>query len=382
MEATAAGILDAGVILALAALAGFLARKLGLPAILGYLAVGLIVSPFTPGYVANRQQLEVLADVGVVLLLFEVGVEIDPIRLGRDQRRLLMVVPIQIAVTTAMSYGALTLAGVAGPGALLVGIAVAMSSSVVVVNITRSRRRTTSPQTNAALLTWSVIQDLVGTAISLVALAALGFSGSPTWLTLLRMVIFVVGALAVAWLVPRLLRHVLGQSDIFLVTSVAGALLIAGAGARFLGIPLALAAFVGGLVIAESPEATAVRRALLPFRDLFAVMFFVALGTLIDPAALRDALPWIGIILALVFFTKVASVVLLAPLAVPATVNRLQLGAGLGQVGEFSFVLGSLSLTHGAVTGSLFTALLSAVVVTVAASSTLVGLGRRSPPPG
>jgi CPA2 family monovalent cation:H+ antiporter-2 len=130
-------------------------------------------------------------------------------------------------------------------------------------------------------------------------------------------------------------------------------------------------------VIAESPEATAARAALLPFRDLFAVMFFVALGTLIDPAALRDALPWIGLIVALVVVTKVGSIALLARFAVPKAVNRLQLGAGLGQVGEFSFVLGSLGVTHDVIPSSVFTALLSTVVITVAASSTLVRLVRQ-----
>ena len=99
MDRTAPAILELGLLLFLAALAGRGARALGLPAVIGYLLVGVLVSPFTPGYVANHEQLSILADVGVVLLLFEVGIEINPLRLAREGRRLLLLTPIQVAVT-------------------------------------------------------------------------------------------------------------------------------------------------------------------------------------------------------------------------------------------------------------------------------------------
>ncbi len=98
MDHTAPAIFELGLLLLLAALAGKAARGLGLPAVVGYLAVGLLVSPFTPGYVANREQLAILADIGVVLLLFEVGIEINPIHLAR-QSRLLVLAPIQVFLT-------------------------------------------------------------------------------------------------------------------------------------------------------------------------------------------------------------------------------------------------------------------------------------------
>ena len=96
-------MLELGLLLLLAALAGSAARRVGLPAVIGYLLVGVVVSPFTPGYVANRDQLSVLADVGVVLLLFEVGIEINPLRLARERRRLPMSAPLQVAVTWIVS---------------------------------------------------------------------------------------------------------------------------------------------------------------------------------------------------------------------------------------------------------------------------------------
>src|SRR6478672_10584273 len=142
MEHTAGPILEIGVLLLAAVLAGWVARRIGLPAVVGYLALGIVVSPFTPGYVADREQLQLLADLGVVLLLFEVGIEVDLARIRREQRGLLLAAPVQVLITTAAA-GAIALAsGIALASALVVGLCVALSSSVVIVNITRSRRRT------------------------------------------------------------------------------------------------------------------------------------------------------------------------------------------------------------------------------------------------
>src|SRR6266852_1219713 len=141
MDRTAPAIFELGFLLLLAAIAGRLARRLSLPAVVGYLAVGVLVSPFTPGYVANREQLSVLADVGVVLLLFEVGIEINPIHLAR-QRRLLLPAPAQVFITWGVAAVVCALLGMSPAGSAMVGLSIAMSSSVVVVNITRSVRRT------------------------------------------------------------------------------------------------------------------------------------------------------------------------------------------------------------------------------------------------
>ncbi len=136
-------------------------------------------------------------------------------------------------------------------------------------------------------------------------------------------------------------------------------------------MPLALAAFVGGLAITESPTAAEARRRLLPFRDLFAVLFFVAIGTLVDPGDLLVGLPMLGVFLVLIVVAKSGVAYGLARLArLPA--RPLQLAVGLGQMGEFGFVLGSALVTAGAITGSDYVALLAAVVVSIAASAILV----------
>ena len=374
---SAPAVMEIGILLLSAVAAGWLARRLGLPAVLGYLVVGLIVSPFTPGYVADRHQLEVLADIGVVLLLFEVGIEIDPVRLVRNRSGVLWTAPVQVLVTSLVVGGGALVFGIGPSGAALVGLSVALSSSVVVVNITRSKRRTTNRATEEALLSWSVLQDMAGVALALLLLAFLGLSSLPPVEAAGAMVAYVVLVVVAAWFVPRLLRALHAEHDLFLMLSVGSGLALAGLGARYFGVPLALAAFVSGLAIGESPAAAEARRRILPFRDLFAVLFFVLLGSLIDPAGLGPALPWIAFLIAGVTIAKALPSMLLSRLARLPDVRHWQLGIGLGQVGEFSFVLASIMLTRNLIPPELFTALLATVVLTIGASAVLVRLGQR-----
>jgi CPA2 family monovalent cation:H+ antiporter-2 len=371
VEHTAPAVLELGLLLLLAALTGKLARRLGLPAVLGYLLVGAAVSPFTPGYVANRDQLAVLADVGVVLLLFEVGIEINPLRLARERRRLLLLSPLQVFITWGVSAAACIALGMSRGGAAIVGLSIAMSSSVVVVNITRSRRRTTDPATDDELLGWSLIQDLVGVGSALVLFTVLGLGGRSGFAAVASVVAFGAIAAAAAFLLPWLLRRLQAEHDLFLLASVASGLVLAGLGSRFFGVPLALAAFIAGLAITESPVAAEARQRLLPFRDLFAVMFFVALGTVIDPKSIGGALPWLLLFLGLVIIVKVLVIWALAKLG-GLTGRKLQLAVGLGQVGEFSYVLGALALSASLITKQVSAGLIGAVVVSIAASSVLV----------
>jgi CPA2 family monovalent cation:H+ antiporter-2 len=373
MDHTAGPILEIGLVLLGAVVAGWLARRLGLPAVVGYLALGVIVSPFTPGYVADREQLQLLADLGVVLLLFEVGIEVDLLRIRSEQRGLILAGPVQAVVTTLISAVALLAAGLEPVPAALIGLSIALSSSVVIVNITRSRRRTTDRVTEQALLGWSALQDSTGVAIAAVLLALLGTSGRPLGEAVAGIAAFLVLALAVARLLPIVLRGLRSEHDLFLIVSVASGLALAGVGSAVFGVPLALAAFVGGLAVTESPEAAEARRRLLPFRDLFAVLFFVAIGTLIQPDALGRGLGWLALFLGLIVGAKVAVVYLLARLThLPA--RPLQLAIGLGQIGEFSFVLGSAAVAAEAITNEAYVALVAAVALSIAASAVIVRL--------
>ncbi len=373
---TAPAIFELGLMLLFAVAAGWSARRVRLPAVLGYLLVGFVVSPFTPGYVADRHQLQLLADVGVVLLLFEVGIEINPFRLGGAQRGVLWAAPAQVLLTTLLTGAGAMGLGLSLAAASLIGLSVAMSSSVVVVNITRSRRRATNPATDAALLNWSVLQDMTGVILALLLLAAFGLASGPPLQAAALILAYLALTLVAAWLLPRALKRLHHEHDLFLILSVAVGLALAGIGAKAFGVPLALAAFVAGLAVGESPAAAEARRRILPFRDLFAVLFFVSLGTLLDPAAVPAALPWLALLLGALLIGKLVPVLIFSRLACLRDVSTWRLAVGLGQVGEFSFVLASIVLARGLIADHLFAGILVAVVITIAFSTIAVRLGR------
>jgi len=380
--ADAIPILEIGVILLGAALVGFGFRKLGLPAVVGYLLVGPLVGPFTPGYVADRHQIQVLADVGVVLLLFEVGIELDLRALRREPLGILVAVPAQVAFVTVAGTAAFVTLGSGALGAVTLGLAVALSSSIVVVNITRSRKRTADEITARALLVWSVLQDvvtLVAATILTVLLSPGDASAAP--IAFGKAVLFVGFAAAVQDLVvPRLLRAVRTEQDTFLIVAVSAALATAGIGAAVFGVPLALGAFVSGLFLSIRAEAQEARREVLPFRDLFAVLFFVAIGTLVDPAAILREPMWLALILGLVALKVIAVWFFAWIFRVPA--RRPQLGVGLGQIGEFSFVVLGLGSAAGVVSAGQFSAALGAAAITIAASAVGARLFPRGAPQG
>ena len=381
MELTAPIIAELGGLLLAAAAAGWIARRVGLPAVVGYLIVGISVSPFTPGFVAHREQLHVLADIGVILLLFEVGIEIDVMRLRREQRGLFVAAPLQTLLTTAIGAVAVLLAGLSLAAAVLIGLCIALSSSVVIVNITKSSRRRTDRATEHGLLGWSVLQDLTGVLVAAGVIAALGVSSSSPVVALAGIAAFVALAVATAWILPRVLGLMSSEHDLFLIVSVASGLAIAGAGGVFFGVPMALAAFVAGLTISESHAADEARRRLLPFRDLFAVLFFVSIGSLIDPDELGRGLGWLAMLLGVLVVGKVLVAYVLARLTRLAA-RPLQLAIGLAQVGEFSFVLASVGLAAGVIERPLYAAMLSAVAITIAVSTIAVRyVGPRQPVP-
>jgi CPA2 family monovalent cation:H+ antiporter-2 len=368
---TAPLVLDVGVVLLAAATMGFGARKVGLPSVVGYLITGLLVSPFTPGYVADYDQLALLADIGVVLLLFEVGIEIDLRRISKEQKALLWGVPAQVAIGMAIGTPVFLFLDISLLGALLLSLSIAMSSSVVIVNITRSRRRKTDTDTEEALLGWAVMQDVTGVTVAAIVLAVFGTSDRSLPLALGGIVGFVAVAYLAAKLIPIILRLVRWEKDLFLIFSVAIGLTLAALGTVVFGIPMALAGFVAGLSINKSRDTDDVRKAILPFRDLFAVLFFVIIGSLIEPALFSKALPFALVIVAIVIIGKSVPVVLLAKLG-KLKANPFQMGAGVGQVGEFSFVLGSIAYSQGAIDRAQFVGVLMAVVISIIASVLLV----------
>jgi CPA2 family monovalent cation:H+ antiporter-2 len=370
---TAPLVLNIGVVLGAAATMGFAARKLGLPSVIGYLATGLLVSPFTPGFVADNNQLALLADIGIVLLLFEVGIELDLRKIGREQKALLWNVPMQMGFGVLVGTPIFLWLGVPIFGALLLSLSVAMSSSVVIVNITRSPRRRTDTSTEEALLGWSLIQDLVGVAAAAVILTFFGSAEKPLVLAIGGLFAFSAIAIVASKILPKVLQAVRWDRDLFLIYSVSFGLILAALGTVVFDIPMALAGFVAGLAINQSRDTEDVRKAILPFRDLFAVLFFVVVGTLIQPSAVIEAAPFAALILLLMILLKTFPTMLLARIT-RMKVKPSLLGIGVSQIGEFSFVLSSLAFAQGEISSAQYTGVLLAVVLSISGSTILVRL--------
>lgn len=368
---TAPLVLNVGVVLTAAATMGFAARKLGLPSVIGYLVTGLLVSPFTPGFVADNNQLALLADIGVVLLLFEVGIELDLRKITREQKALLWGVPTQMAIGVLIGTPVFLWMGISIFGALLLSLSIAMSSSVVIVNITRSPRRATDSLTEEALLGWSLVQDIVGVAAAAVILTLFGASDKSIPEAIAGLVGFVLIAIAASKVLPKILQAVRWEKDFFLIYSVSFGLVLAALGTVVFGIPMALAGFVAGLAINQSRDTEEVRKAILPFRDLFAVLFFVVIGTLIEPAQLQKAWPFALLIIVMMVLVKTLPTIVIARFG-KMKVRPYQLGVGVSQIGEFSFVLGSLAYSQAAISHPQYTGLLLAVVLSISGSTILV----------
>jgi CPA2 family monovalent cation:H+ antiporter-2 len=368
---TAPLVLNVGVVLTAAATMGFLARKIGLPSVIGYLATGLLVSPFTPGFVAENNQLALLADIGVVLLLFEVGIELDLKKISKEQKTLLWGVPTQMIFGVLIGTPIFYWLGISVFGSLMLALSIAMSSSVVIVNMTRSPRRATNSMTEETLLGWSLVQDLVGVSLAALILTIFGTSETPFIMAIGGLFGFAALSVVASKILPVVLKSVRWEKDLFLIYSVSFGLVLAALGTVVFDIPMALAGFIAGLTINQSQDTDEVRKAILPFRDLFAVLFFVVIGTLIQPSLLSDAWPFTLLILVMMVLLKSLPTILIAKLG-KMNATPFHLGVGVSQIGEFSFVLGSVAYSQSAITLIQYTGLLLAVVLSITASTILV----------
>lgn len=349
--------------LAVAFLGGFVATQVRLPAIVGYLLAGVAVGPFTPGFVANADVAHELAEIGVILLMFGVGIHFSLRDLFAVRAIAVPGAVGQIAVATALGVA---IAGAAwgwslGAG-LVLGLAISVASTVVLLRALAERGALDTVHGRVAV-GWLIVEDLF-TVLVLVLLPALapalggGPAGGPGHeggagehplvalaLALVRVAVF--GALMLfvgARVIPRLLNQVArtGSRELFTLAVLALALGVAFAASFGFGVSLALGAFLAGVVVSESDLSHQAAADALPLRDAFAVLFFVSVGMLFDPAFLLAAPFKVLVLLGVIVLGKgLATLLIVAALGHPLRTG-LTVAAGLAQVGEFSFILAEL----------------------------------------
>ncbi|MCZ8270105.1 MAG: YbaL family putative K(+) efflux transporter [Beijerinckiaceae bacterium] len=349
--------------LGLAFVLGVVAQRFRLPPIVGYLMAGIMVGPFTPGFVADQKLAVELAEIGVILLMFGVGLHFS-------LKDLLSVRVIavpgalgQIAVATLLGMGLAWTMGWGMGAGLVFGLALSVASTVVLLRALQERRQVETEKGRIAV-GWLIVEDLVMvvTLVLVPPLAALlggkapaemaspGLAASlgvgPVWGTLLitaaKLVLFVASMLVIGRkLIPWMLHYVAhtGSRELFRLAVLAIALGVAFGSAKLFGVSFALGAFFAGMVLAESPLSHQAAKETLPLRDAFAVLFFVSVGMLLDPRVLANhPFAVIATFLIITVGKSVAAYLIVRAFGYSSSV-AMTISASLAQIGEFSFIL-------------------------------------------
>ncbi len=361
---------------------GFIATRLRLPALVGYLLAGVAVGPFTPGFVANVEVAHELAKIGVILLMFGIGIHFSPRDLLVVRRVALPGAITQTAITAALGTTiALSWGWNLGAG-LVLGMAISVASTVVLLRALMERDAFSSEHGRAAV-GWLVVED-VFTVLILMLLPelalVLGAKGNQSLTGVVPVVVTLfigvvkIGLLAAGVLfigsrvVPWLLAQVAytGSRELFTLAALALAIGVAFASAALFGASLALGAFLAGVVMSESDLSHRTATEVLPLRDAFAVLFFVSVGMLFDPWYLLASPGNLLAILAVIILGK--GLVALAAVSILGYPLRtgLTVAAGLAQIGEFSFILAEFGRRLGLLPEEGYSLILAAALVSIA----------------
>lgn len=359
--------------LSAALILGLVTQRLKLSPLVGYLLAGVVIGPYTPGYTANHSLAEQLAEVGVILLMFGVGLQLHVKELWRVRRVALPGALVQIVVATGLGAGVARLFGWDWSAGVLFGLAISVASTVVLTRVL-SDNGELHTATGHIAIGWLVVEDLF-TVLALVILPAVfgsGAEGGNLLLTVALALLKIAALVGFTFLVgdriiPRLLRFVVGtrSRELFTLAVLVIALGIAVGSALLFGASMALGAFLAGMIVGRSDFALRAASEALPMRDAFAVLFFVSVGMLFRPAFLLEQ-PWlVAAALAVVLIGKpLAAVAFVRVMRYPRRV-ALSVGVALAQVGEFSFIVAALGTSLGVLPEAATGTLIAAAIVSI-----------------
>lgn len=366
---------------------GTLARSIGLSPLVGYLLAGIMVGPHTPGFVANEALASQFADIGVILLMFGVGLHFQL----KDLRRVATVaIPgalIQIFISTLIGYLLASAFGWNLKAGLIFGLAISVASTVVLTRVLSENRSLHSPEGHIAI-GWLVVQDIF-TILILVMLplffgphhaspfsldGLLAFALVILKLAALFLLAFLFGTKAITALLGFASR--LKSRELFTLTVLVMALGIAVGSSLLFGASIALGALIAGMIVGQSDYATRAASEALPMRDAFAVLFFVSMGMLFDPSRILVDAPMVASVLGLVVLgTPLISfaLILIFRRSLSAAIS---IGAALSQIGEFSFILAGLALELKILPPDAMNILVAVAIISISLNPLLYRLAR------
>ncbi|WP_437538396.1 cation:proton antiporter [Sorangium sp. So ce726] len=366
---------------------GFITQRLRLSPIVGYLLAGILVGPFTPGFVADKRLADQLAEIGVILLMFGVGLQFHVRELLAVRKVAVPGALIQIAVATALGALVGRTAGWTWGAAVVFGVAISVASTVVLMRVLSDNDVLHTPAGHLAV-GWLVLED-VFTVLVLVLLPAVvggdaGVGASGIAASVVLAVLKLAGLVAFVFIVgqrviPALLGYVAktGSRELFTLTVLVVALGVSVGSAKLFGSSMALGAFLGGLVVSQSDFSSRAASEALPMRDAFAVLFFVSVGMHLDPAQLAAGWQLAAATLAVVLIGKP-----LAALAVTVLLRRplqtaFAVALSLAQIGEFSFILAAVGKKLGVLPVEAEQVLVVAAIVSITLNPVFFGLRDR-----
>jgi monovalent cation:H+ antiporter-2, CPA2 family len=367
--------------LAAALLLGYITQRLRLSPIVGYLLAGIAVGPFTPGFTADRHLAEQLAEVGIILLMFGVGLSFHLKELLAVRRIAIPGALVQSAVATGLGLLLGVGIGWGMGGGLVFGLAISVASTVVLIRVLSDHNDLHTPIGHIAV-GWLVVEDLF-TVMALVLLPALAGQGEGQPLVLsigiallkiaaLVAITFVIGGRVIPGLLGRVAAT--RSRELFTLTVLVVALGIAVGSAQLFGVSMALGAFLAGMVVGRSEFSLRAATDALPMRDAFAVLFFVSVGMLFDWRALLAAPGLLLATLAIVLLGKPLAAFLIVVLLRYPLRAALAVAVALAQIGEFSFILGALGRDLGILPAEAYQLLVAAAIISISLNPVLYRL--------
>ncbi len=385
---------DIVVIFALSAVVLFVFHRLKLPPIIGFLFTGVLAGPHGLGAVTAIGEVEMLAEIGVILLMFTIGLELSIRDLLRMKKAVLGGGGLQVGLSVTVTLGVFSLMGLPSSVGLFAGFLVALSSTAIVLKQLQNSAQIESPHGRASLGIL-IFQDIIIVPMMLftplIAGAAQGSIGNEILLLLAKSAAAVLLVLIAArYVIPKLLHQVAATRDkeLFLLTIVAICFLVAWLTAS-IGLSLALGAFLAGMIIADSEYSEHAMGNVIPFRDLFTSFFFISIGMLLDPASvMQRPVTVVLLTLAVLVGKSVITAGAMRLLRFPLRTAILA-GVGLSQIGEFSFILSRVGVEYGLLAADMYQLFLSVSVLTMALTPVLMALApriadalmRQQPPP-
>jgi CPA2 family monovalent cation:H+ antiporter-2 len=364
-------LVNIAVALVAAFIGGLIARRLGLPALVGYLLAGMAIGPFTPGFVGDIANISQLAELGVIFLMFGVGLHFSLRDLWTVRAVAVPGAVVQIILITIVGFALSQAWGWSAPAGLVLGFALSIASTVVLLRSLTDGGLLNTIHGKVAV-GWLVLEDLA-TILILVLLPALFGSGeSAGWaaigLALLKAAVLVglmlvVGVRLLPWLLTRIAFT--RSRELFILAVVAIAVGTALGSAALFGVSLALGAFLAGVVLGESAISHQIGAEVVPFRDVFTVVFFVSIGMLVNPAHMLANAPQVLALAGLILLGK-PFFTLLMGLVLPASGRTMLVAAiGRGQIGEFSFILGQAGVALAVLTQDQYSLILAGALISI-----------------